>query len=329
LSPVSEADKALDGALRADLGAPDVGYLAVVSAPSAQAALEGAEQIGAALRTLVGSGALSGFDSPARYLPSEATQRARLQALPPAEQLRADLAHAVAGSAFQPDAFDAFLGDVEAARKAPMVDSAALRGTGMALQFESLLVRRDGQWYALLPLRGVQDAPAIAQAIGPGALLDLKRDVDELYRGYRARAALFAAVGAAAIVVLLILVLRDRVRLWEALAPLVAALVLTCTILLLLGERLTLFHLVAMLLVVGVGSNYSLFFEHEALHRSEARSTLVSVLLCAASTVLAFGLLATSLAPVLRAIGLTVALGAALSLLFSAVFSRGFEHRGA
>jgi predicted exporter len=327
LSPVPAADQALDGALRAELGAPDVRYLVVVQAPAEQAALERAEQSGAALQGLAGGGALAGFDSPARYLPSAATQRARQAALPPPEQLRTDLAQAVAQSAFRPGAFDAFLEDAQAARAGPLLDRSALGGTGMALQLDTLLARRDGQWYALLPLRGVHDAQAIEGAVSAtgGVLLDLKRDVDKLYGGYRARAALFAAIGAAAIVLLLLLALRDPVRLWEALAPLVAALVLTAALLLLLGERLTLFHLVAMLLVAGVGSNYSLFFEHETLHRSEARSTLVSVLLCAVSTVLAFGLLATASAPVLRAIGLTVALGASSSLLFSAVFSRGFE----
>jgi predicted exporter len=326
LSPVPEADKALDGALRAELGAPDVRYLVVVQAASEQAALERAEQVGTVLQGLVGD-ALGGFDSPARYLPSAATQRARLASLPPGERLRADLAQATAASAFRAGAFDAFLEDVEAARSGPLLDRAALRGTGLGLPLDTLLSSRDGQWYALLPLRGVHDAPAIDRALraSAGVLLDLKRDVDELYGGYRARAALFAAIGAAAIVLLLMLALRDPVRLWEALAPLVAALVLTVALLLLLGERLTLFHLVAMLLVAGVGSNYSLFFEHETLHRSEARSTLVSVLLCAVSTAIAFGLLATASAPVLRAIGLTVALGASLSLAFSAVFSRGFE----
>ena len=46
------------------------------------------------IRPLSGGGALDGFDSPARYLPSAATQRARQAALPPPEQLRTDLAQA-------------------------------------------------------------------------------------------------------------------------------------------------------------------------------------------------------------------------------------------
>jgi predicted exporter len=326
---VARADQDLDGELRADLGAPDVRYLAVVRGASQQAALEAAEQAGAALEQLFGSGALAGFDSPARYLPSEAMQRARRQALPEADQLRANLAQALTGSAFRPGSFDAFLGDAQAVRSAPLLDRAALEGTGLALRFDSLLVERGGQWYALMPLRGVTDAAAVARAIpeSAGVMLDLKRDADALYRSYRSRATSFAVVGAVAIALLLLLALRDLERLWEALAPLAVALVLTWALLLALGERLTLFHLVAMLLVVGVGSNYSLFFEHGTLGRGDARSTLVSVLLCAVSTVLAFGLLATASAPVLRAIGLTVAIGASLSLLFSAVFSRALDPR--
>lgn len=325
LSPVPAADQALDAALRADLGAPDVRYLAVIQGDSRQAALEQAERAGAALGKLGAAGALAGFDSPARYLPSEATQRARKQALPEAEQLRASLDQAVAGSAFRPGAFDAFLSDVAAAREAPLLDPAALRGTGLSLRVDSLLLERGTRWYALLPLRGVVDASAIAGAVidAGGVMLDLKRDADALYREYRARAALFAGVGAAAIALLLLVALREPLRLWEAVAPLVAALVLTGALLLALGQRLTLFHLVAMLLVAGVGSNYSLFFEHETLRRGDPRHTIVSVLLCAAATVLAFGLLASAHAPVLSAIGSTVVLGASLSLLFSAVFSRG------
>jgi predicted exporter len=44
--------------------------------------------------------------------------------------------------------------------------------------------------------------------------------------------------------------------------------------------------------------------------------------LCSATTILAFGLLAFSAAPVLHAIGLTVAIGATCCLVFSALTAR-------
>jgi predicted exporter len=71
------------------------------------------------------------------------------------------------------------------------------------------------------------------------------------------------------------------------------------------GHQLTIFHLVGLLLVVGVGSNYTLFFERETFGRTDSPRTLVSL----------------ARAPVLSAIGTTVALGAFLSLLFTTILA--------
>ena len=72
-----------------------------------------------------------------------------------------------------------------------------------------------------------------------------------------------------------------------------------------------------------MGSNYALFFERYATHDTpdEDRSrTIVSVLFATLSTVLGFGVLSFSSVPVLSALGSTVALGAVLSFVFSAIF---------
>jgi predicted exporter len=79
------------------------------------------------------------------------------------------------------------------------------------------------------------------------------------------------------------------------------------------------FHLIGLLLVVGVGSNYSLFFERETLVKTDRELTVVSVVLCNFSTIVGFGLLSWARSPVLSAIGGTVALGAFLSLVFAAI----------
>ncbi len=82
------------------------------------------------------------------------------------------------------------------------------------------------------------------------------------------------------------------------------------------------FHLVGMLLVVGVGSNYTLFFERQTFASSDAQRTVTSLALCNTSAVIGFGLLTLARAPVLNAIGTTVALGAFLSLVFAAILAR-------
>ena len=103
--------------------------------------------------------------------------------------------------------------------------------------------------------------------------------------------------------------------------PWVAAAVVTCGLLVLGGHELSIFHLVGLLLVVAVGSNYSLFFDRGAPGQDRGR-TLVSLLFAAVTTVIGFGLLAFSAVPVLNAIGSTVGLGAAMALVFSAIMSR-------
>jgi len=120
---------------------------------------------------------------------------------------------------------------------------------------------------------------------------------------------------------LLLLSLRSARRAAEVLLPLAAAVVVTCALLSLGGRQLSMFHLVGLLLVVGVGSNYTLFFERETFGRTDPERTLVSLALCNASTVIGFGLLSLARAPVLSAIGTTVALGALLSLLFAAILA--------
>ena len=137
-------------------------------------------------------------------------------------------------------------------------------------------------------------------------------------------------MGALAIVIVLLAALRSIHRCVAVILPIVAALVVTVSILLAAGVELTMFHLVAMLLVVGVGSNYTLFFDGSLPQGDGRERTYLSLAVCNLSTVLGFGLIALASTPVLKAIGMTVAIGAALSLVFGAVFMRrGLPSAGA
>jgi len=182
----------------------------------------------------------------------------------------------------------------------------------------------------MLPLRGVSDAAGIARAMDtlpgslPGAqavLLDLKGESDRLYADYRREALTHSLLGAAAIVALLFLGLRSPRRVLEVLAPLVAAVVIATGVLAALGP-LSIFHLVGLLLVVAVGSNYSLFFDRQSLAGPDRERTVVSVVFACVSTIIGFGLLSFSSVPVLNAIGATVGIGAALALACSAILNR-------
>lgn len=331
LSPVPRADQMLDEQMRADLGAPDVRFLVVVHARDAEAALRASEAIGRGLDKAVAAGFVDGYESPADYLPSRQTQEARREALPEPAQLRANLAVAVAGLPYRDGVFEPFLADAAAARSMAPVERSQMQGTRLALRVDSLLIRRDGDWTAMLPLRNVTDAEGVAAhlAAPSGAsavLLDLKRESDRLYRSYRAQALAYSLFGAAAIGLLLIASLRSARRVLAVLAPLVAAVLVTTAALALIAESLSIFHLVGLLLVVAIGSNYSLLFERRAGSEDERRRTVVSLVLANATTVIGFGLLAFSRVPVLHDIGVTVGMGTVLALAFSAILGRRHEH---
>jgi predicted exporter len=326
LSPVPRADQLLDQQLRRDIGAPDVRYLVVVNAGDEEAVLRASESVAAVLRNASRAGLLEAYDSPANYLPSREAQRARQAALPEPADLRRNLQQALKGLPYRPEAFEPFLRDAAAARAMPPVDRNSLRDTNLALKVDTLLVRRGPGWAAMLPLRGVTDAAGIVREIGalsgaPAVLLDLKGESDRLYGDYRREALTHSLLGAAAIVALLFLGLRSPRRVFDVLAPLAAAVVITTGVLA-AGGQLSIFHLVGLLLVVAVGSNYSLFFDRHSLSGPDRERTVVSVVFACVSTIIGFGLLSFSSVPVLNAIGSTVGIGAALALVCSAILSR-------
>ncbi|KVV21557.1 hypothetical protein WK78_24795 [Burkholderia cepacia] len=351
LSPVPAQAQALDARLRADVGAPDVRYLVVITAPTEQAALERAERVAAQLQPLVDRGALAGFETPARFLPSDAAQRARLASLPDAEVLAARMRDAVANQpiAVRPGLFAPFIADVEAARHARLLTRADLRGTSMALAVDALLTERDGRWSAMLPLRAPDAArtaqpassldatpirAAVARAGVPDALfVDMKAEADRLYVNYVHEDIRLSLAGFAAIGVLLLIALRSPRRVVRALAPLVAAVLVVTAGFALAGVPLTILHLVGMLLIVAVGSNYALFFCKRDDAQPVTPHTLVSLLIANLATVAGFGLLALSRVPLLETFGLTVGPGAMLALAFAAILApraaaAGHRHQG-
>jgi predicted exporter len=331
LSPVSQADVALDERLRADMGAPDVRYVVVATGGSREAVLQTAEQVSGILEAQVERGQIARFDSPSRYLPSLATQRARQASLPPPEQLKTRLAQAVQGLPVRAEVFAPFLADVAAARSQPPLQPADLEKTSMAMGLDALLVGKEQRWSALLPLTApkggsIQAADiraALAAASLPGVLfIDMKAESDRLYAGYLHEAVMLSLGGLAAIALLLLAVFRSPARVLRTLAPLAAAVLTVTAGLAVLGQQLIILHLVGLLLVVAVGSNYALFFDRPDPAAPIAPRTLASMLLANLTTVAGFGLLAFSKVSILQAMGATVAPGVILALLYAAIFAR-------
>jgi predicted exporter len=337
LSPITAEAQTLDMNLRADLGAPDVRYLGVIRSTSMEAALQGAEQATQALAPLVDSGMLLGVDSSARYLPSQAMQRQRQAALPDADTLRSRFTQAAQGLPLKAEKFEAFFTDAAEVKRLPLLTRADLNGSSLALGVDSLLMRQSGQWTALVGLRlptdqakdaPVLDAARIRQLLkasvkgGQVYFIDLKAESEKLYSDYLSEVIHLSLLGGLAILILLAAVLRSPVRLLRVVAPLLLTVLIVTAGLVATGPPLTLFHLVGLLLIVAIGSNYALFFDQRAHAAVPSAAILSSMVFANLTTVAGFGMLAWSQVPVLHAIGATVGPGAILALVLAAVLHR-------
>lgn len=333
LNPAPLEAQQLDTMLRADLGASDARIVVIASGSDRQAALRAAEAAGERLDAEVARKTLAGFETPARLLPSEATQQARIASLPDAQALRDRLAQATAGAPLAASRLEPFIADVQAARSSRPLTHASLAGTALAPLVDSLLFNRsDGGWSALIALHaGAReiDAAGVRAALEglPGAeVIDIKAELDRLYSDYLREAFAQASLGALAVVLLLALHLRSTRRLLATCAPLALALVLTLAGFALVDAKLGILHLVGLLLIVAVGSNYTLFFD-QLRSRDADDDTLASLLLANLTTVASFSLIAMSDIAALSAIGSVVAPGALLALLLGAAFARSARPR--
>ena len=225
--------------------------------------------------------------------------------------------------------FAPFLADIAAARHQPLLKAADLYNTSMAMAVDALLIQQKNHWSALLPLTapesGSINASRIRAALNTSDLanvlfVDMKTESDHLYSSYLHEAILLSLGGLLALIGLLLWVFRSPMRVLRIIAPLAAAVVTVTAGFALLGQQLIILHLVGLLLVVAVGSNYALFFDRTDSPISPR--TLASLLFANLTTVAGFGVLAFSNVSILQAMGATVAPGVILALIYSAIFAK-------
>ncbi len=328
LSPVSKEALALDASLRADItSGSDGGAFVVVQGETAELALQHAEAASDRLEELVNQRVIAGFDSVTRFLPSLQTQQRRQAALPEAAALQQALAQATAGGPLKAERLAPFLQAVAQARSLPLATPETARSTAIAPLLNALMLQRpDGTWTALLPLQPVAEVVDLArvtaalQDVPQVQVLDIGGELGRMYQRYLGEARTQAALGGLGVVLMVAVALRNARRVLAVCQPLLLAVLLTLGGLALLQVPMGILHLVGLLLVVAVGSNYALFFDMLQRGGEANDDTLASLLLANITTVLGFGLIAVSDIQALSAIGAVVAPGALLALVLAAAF---------
>lgn len=262
---------------------------------------------------LVGASGLSGHLALSAFVPSAARQadnhRLIGQALlNPPERAAARLDEA----GFRDDIAAAWLAD--AARAAPPMTLETWLASPLAGAWRHLALS-GGNATLVVPQgdNGSADFAALARGLPGVTVVDKASSVTQLFRQYRQWGA--AWLPAAALIVFLVLAWRYGPRNGAVvLLPTLLGTGLALATYGYFGLPLTLFGLMGLLLVLGVGVNYAIFIV-EAGDRAPA--PFAGVLLSAATTLLSFGLLSFSSMPALKHFGLMLLIGIAASVLLA------------
>ena len=331
LSPISDAKKQLDRELREQLGAPDVRDLLVIEGQTEEDVLQYGEALDGKMKSLRASGAIAGYDLISNSLPSRRTQLDRQSDLPERSVLMRRLDEALQALHFAPGLFAPFLAAVDSARTQVPLERTAFEGTAVGARLASLIFEQEGSWKAIVPLRGVADRRQLAELVRSWqtpavTYLDLKEESNRLMTAYRDRTLVIVVCGFFLTGIVLAIGLQSVSLLGPVLFPIISALFVVAAVLNLAGEPLSLFHIATFLLVIGLGLDYALFFNRPEGTEEGRRGTLYGLLVCSTTTILVFGVLASSSIPVLHAIGMTAATGSFSCLLFAGIMAKKSPH---
>lgn len=280
----------------------------LVTGADGEQALQRLERLDGRLAELQQRGALQAFVSLARWLPSLARQQedaAVIRALLPevVSRLKA------AGLPLQPPVREPHWLTPAAWLASPVSEGSRLLWHALA----------DGRVAIWVPLVGVADEGALTAlaAAEPGVYWqDQRSQWSQLFAHYRIKLAELLSV-AIALVALLLWRRMGAARAARVLLVNLIALAMGLALLAACGQPLTLFGVLALSLIFGIGIDYGLFFAHSGNEAARQSSTLLAILLANLTTQLAFGLLALSHTPAIAGFGLVLSGGIFTAFLLS------------
>ena len=324
LSPIKQ-DRRVEGRmLRNDIGVWTGGSMLLITGADKQAVLRDGESLETALARISDEGVIEAYDMPSHFLPSVQRQERNLEALKQTERIRGNLATAMEGTPFRPEVFEPFLMEIETAGDLVPISAEDIENTVIGEKLEPLLFDFEDGAVGIVLLHGVADSEALERfAHGHEGVyyMHIKSASTDLVT----RSVIHVSWTMAACLLVIYLVLsaglRSPVRPFRVMIPTLSSTVVTACILAYSGNPLSIFHLIALLLVIGLGLDYALFFNRIAVNREEWDSTFRSLWVCGITTLLVFGILALSSTPPLRAIGITVVLGTLISMGFGAMWA--------
>lgn len=155
---------------------------------------------------------------------------------------------------------------------------------------------------------------AFAKSQSDVVYLNKAEEISALFGEYRIK--IMELLAAASAVIFLVLIKRYGLqRSWRVLLPSLIACACGLATAVAMGTTLNLFNLLGLVLILGIGIDYTLFFAEKA----RSVSTLLAITLSAMTTVLSFGLLSLSQTHAIHSFGITVLSGIFVAWLLSPI----------
>jgi predicted exporter len=304
------------------LDAPTPVQYYLVRGASQEVVLQREEALKRRLDPLVAQGLVSGYQALSNWVPSARTQEAR-HALVESKLLAdggplSELAREIGEDGAWVEATRTHLRKagapirLDAFMQTPASEPWRHLWLGQVEGIHASIVALRGMEYSALPL-----LRTAADGIEGAQWVDKVGEISSVLGRYREYMG-FVVLGAYALVFAM-LVPRYRGRAWRVLAPTAMASAATLAVLGFAGQPLQLFHVLALMLLLGVGVDYGIFMQEKT--ELGVAAPWLAVGLSAANTILSFGLLGLSGTPALHAFGLTMLIGTALVWLFVPCFA--------
>jgi predicted exporter len=293
-----------------DVPAPTQFYL--VRGSTAEAVLQREEMLKQRLDPMVQTRLISGYQALSNWVPSLRTQETRKnlidRKLLGQRSALADLAARIG----EHDEWVATMRRHMLASAAPLLPGDFLANPASEPWRHLWLGRIGGGYASIVALRGVNKASLpmlqnVVVGLGDVQWVDKVEEISSVLAGYRTYMSWVTVIAFVAVYALLHL--RYGSASWRVLAPTAVASIGIVALLGLTGHHLQLFHVLGLMLLLGIGVDYGIFF-HEQPTNGDS-SAWLAVGLSALSTLLSFGLLGLSQMPAMGAFGITMAIGIA------------------
>ena len=288
----------------------------LVKASSEQSLLTRLKEVSEQLNQWQEQGLLASYQSISQYLPSIEEQKNNYQLINQLYQTQSPLLSEKLNFADELQA----LANFTPLTVREYLNSPAAKG--ISFLWLTKMMDKNAAIILINDLTDIQQLIGYSESSADLSYLNKADEISEIFKQYRKHISYLLVIGYLLISLLLIWRYNFRQAFLVITPPFIAAcagLAITS----LMGISISIFNLLALILILGIGIDYTLFFAEQKQLKSE--NTLVAITLSAITTVLSFGLLALSETQAIHGFGMTVLSGIIVAwLLAPLAMKKGF-----